>query len=121
MTDAPSAFGAEVRQLRRARGMTLRDPSGESGVSLSHLSAIERGSSNSSMDALHAIAGARSVSTDCFFARRSGRGLMERAYVVSPVVILKDAVKNAERRLERETAPPRNRDMPVRQAGEKRA
>ena len=82
LSDTPSAFGSEVRQLRRARCMTLKDLSRESGVSLSHLSAIERGSSNPSMDVLHAIAGALSVSTDWFFARRPGHGPMERAYIV---------------------------------------
>ena len=82
LADAPSAFGAEVRQLRRARGMTLKDLSRESGVSLSHLSAIERGNSNPSMDVLHAIADALCVSTDWFFARRPGKGPMERAYIV---------------------------------------
>ncbi len=82
MTDTPSAFGAEVRQLRRARGMTLKDLSRESGVSLSHLSGIERGTSNPSMEALHAISKALSVSTDWFFARRPGNGPLERAYIV---------------------------------------
>ena len=82
LTDTPSAFGAEVRQLRKARGMTLKNLSRESGVSLSHLSGIERGTSNPSMEALHAISKALSVSTDWFFARRPGGGPMERAYIV---------------------------------------
>ncbi|MEM7226438.1 MAG: XRE family transcriptional regulator [Pseudomonadota bacterium] len=82
MTDTPSTFGSEIRQLRRARAMTLKDLSQESGVSLSHLSAIERGSSNPSMDVVHAIAAALAVSVDWFFARRPGAGPMERAHIV---------------------------------------
>jgi transcriptional regulator with XRE-family HTH domain len=78
----PSAIGSEIRQLRKARGMTLKHLEIASGVSLSHLSAIERGASNPSMDVMHAIADALSVSPDWFFARRPGAGPLERAHVV---------------------------------------
>ena len=75
-------MGSEVRQLRKARQMTLKDLSATSGVSLSHLSTIERGMSQPSMDALTAIADALTVTPDWFFARRPGAGPMEQAYVV---------------------------------------
>lgn len=82
---APS-IGGEVRQLRRARQMTLKTLSEASGVSLSHLSAIERGASNPSLDAIQAIASALRITPDWFFARRSGhrsgQGPLERAHVV---------------------------------------
>ena len=42
-SESMTAFGMEVRQLRKARKMTLKDLARASGVSLSHLSAIERG------------------------------------------------------------------------------
>ncbi|MEM6356522.1 MAG: helix-turn-helix transcriptional regulator [Pseudomonadota bacterium] len=56
--------------------------SAEAGISLSHLSAIERGVSNPSMEVIGAIAAALEVSPDWFFARRSGAGPLERASVV---------------------------------------
>jgi len=76
------SLGSEVRQLRKARQMTLKDLSRASGISLSHLSAIERGASNPSMDMLERLSAALTVSPDWFFARRPGEGPMERAYVV---------------------------------------
>ncbi|MEM9740804.1 MAG: XRE family transcriptional regulator [Pseudomonadota bacterium] len=76
------SMGSEVRQLRKARQMTLKDLCKASGVSLSHLSAIERGSSQPSMDVLSAISDALSVTPDWFFARRPGVGPMEQAHVV---------------------------------------
>jgi transcriptional regulator with XRE-family HTH domain len=82
MVDQPAAFGSEVRQMRKARRMTLKDLERDSGVSVSHLSAIERGASKPSMDVIHAIADALSVSPDWFFARRPGAGPLERACIV---------------------------------------
>ena len=76
------SFGGEVRQLRKARRMTLKMLSEKSGVSLSHLSAIERNASKPSLDVVEAIAAALSITPDWFFARRSGAGPMERAHVV---------------------------------------
>lgn len=62
--------------------MTLKDLSNASGVSLSHLSAIERNAAKPSMDVIEAISDALSITPEWFFARRSGQGPMERAYVV---------------------------------------
>ncbi|MEJ1996332.1 MAG: cupin domain-containing protein [Limibacillus sp.] len=76
------SLGSELRQLRKARQMTLKDLSKASGVSLSHLSAIERAASQPSMEVLGDISAALSVTPDWFFARRSGAGPMEQAYVV---------------------------------------
>jgi len=74
--------GQEIRQLRKARALTLKALSARAQISLSHLSAIERGASNPSMDVLSAIAAALEVTPDWFFARRSGQGPMEQAFVV---------------------------------------
>lgn len=81
-TEALTAFGAEVRQLRKARGMTLAELASASGVSVSHLSAIERGTVSASLRKISSIAEALSVPEEWFFNRRSGSGPMERAYVV---------------------------------------
>ena len=74
--------GQEVRQLRKARGLTLKELSTQARISLSHLSSIERGASNPSMEVLAGVAAALDVTPDWFFARRSGAGPLERACVV---------------------------------------
>ncbi|MEX0340829.1 MAG: helix-turn-helix domain-containing protein [Arenibacterium sp.] len=80
--EAMSAFGAEVRQLRKARQMTLAELAEASGISISHLSAIERGAVNASLPKVSRIADALSVPEEWFFNRRPGSGPMERSYVV---------------------------------------
>lgn len=76
------AFGAEVRQLRRARGVTLREISQISGISLSHLSAIERGRVNASILKIQKIADALAVPVSWFFNNRPGDGPYEQNHVV---------------------------------------
>ncbi len=76
------SLGSEMRQVRKARQMTLKALSAATGISVSHLSAIERGATNPSLDVVTRIADALGISSDWFFARRSGNGPMERAYVV---------------------------------------
>ena len=80
--ESVAAFGLEVRQLRKARRMTLAQLSEVSGISLSHVSAIERGAVNASLDKVNRLADALSVPVAWFFARRPGRGPLERAHVV---------------------------------------
>ena len=77
-----TAFGAEVRQLRKARQMTLAELAGTSGISISHLSAIERGTVSASLGKIARIAEALGVPEEWFFAHRPGAGPLERAYVV---------------------------------------
>lgn len=77
-----ATLGAEVRQLRKARQMTLADLAKASGVSVSHLSAIERGSVNATLDKIKRIASALDVPEEWFFAFRPGDGPLERTYVV---------------------------------------
>lgn len=76
------AFGLEVRQLRKARQMTLATLAQASGVSISHLSAIERGAVNPSLTMMSRVAAALAVPKEWFFNRRPGKGPLERAYVV---------------------------------------
>ncbi|MEM9047128.1 MAG: XRE family transcriptional regulator [Pseudomonadota bacterium] len=76
------SLGSEVRQVRKARRMTLSDLAEATGISLSHLSAVERGAANPSIDIVRRIAEALGINADWFFANRPGRGPMERAYVV---------------------------------------
>lgn len=74
--------GSEIRQMRKARKMTLKDLAEASGTSVSHLSAIERGASNPSLMVIQHIARGLRVDPSWFFSRRSGQGPMERAFVV---------------------------------------
>ena len=77
-----ATFGAEVRELRRARRMTLADLAQTSGVSVSHLSAVERGSVNPTLSKIARIAEGLDVPEEWFFNRREGKGPLERTYVV---------------------------------------
>lgn len=82
LAESVLGLGLEVRQLRKARQMDLRALSEASGVSVSHLSAIELGSKQPSLRLIEAIACALDVTPDWFFARRPGGGPMEQACVV---------------------------------------
>lgn len=77
-----ATFGAEVRELRRARQMTLTELAKESGVSVSHLSAIERGTASPTLGKISKIAAGLDVPEEWFFSRREGAGPLERTYVV---------------------------------------
>lgn len=81
LTAAPS-LGSEVKELRKARKLTLQALSKETGISLSYLSAIERDVGNPSVEIIRSIADALAVDVDWFFAPRRGKGPMERAHVV---------------------------------------
>ena len=80
--EAQISLGSEMRQVRKARQMTLREVADQTRVSLSHLSAIERGATNPSLDVVHRIAEALDIESNWFFSRRPGDGPMERAFVV---------------------------------------
>ena len=75
-------FGAEVRALRKFRGMTLKQLSRKSGVSLSYLSVIERDVGNPSEEILDSVAAALGVPVDWFFTAEGGGGPLERRCVV---------------------------------------
>jgi len=81
-TESLQHFGAEVRELRKARQMTLAALAEASGVSVSHLSAIERGSVNPTLSKILKIADGLGVPEEWFFNTREGEGPLERLYVV---------------------------------------
>lgn len=76
------SLGSEMRQVRKACRLTLKDLAVETGISISHLSAIERGTTNPSLDVVHRVARSLSIDSGWFFPRRPGTGPIERAYVV---------------------------------------
>lgn len=71
---APPDFGADIREARRARSMTLDALARESGVSKSVLSQIERGQTNPTVATLFSIARALDLDPSTLFggARPSG-------------------------------------------------
>ena len=65
---ADERVGFEIRDLRKAKGMTLTDVSGATGLSVGYLSQIERGVSSPSVKALHAISRSLGVTISWFFS-----------------------------------------------------
>lgn len=78
----PAPIGPEIRDLRRAREMTLPELSRLSGCSTGFLSQVERGLSSPSVDALRRIATALGVNISWFFRNESGDDPAERDVVV---------------------------------------
>jgi hypothetical protein len=62
IADHPLALGSVLRQLRLQQGLTLREISASSGVSLGYLSEVERGHKEASSELLVAICDALSTS-----------------------------------------------------------
>jgi transcriptional regulator with XRE-family HTH domain len=60
--------GARIRQLRRARGLSLETVAGAASLSVGFLSQIERGLSSPSLKALAALADAFGVPLSAFFS-----------------------------------------------------
>ncbi len=80
-TDA-ELLGAEIREVRKARGLTLNALSDQVGCSTAYLSRIERGTARVSVDLLGRISGALDVDPTWFFPKRRGDGPLERRYIV---------------------------------------
>lgn len=75
-------LGSEIREVRKARGLTLQDLSDAVSCSTAYLSRIELGSANVSAELLQEISNALAVDPDWFFPRQSGEGPLERNHVV---------------------------------------
>ncbi len=59
--DIESQIGQVIRQRRKERGLTLADLSARAGLSISHVSQIERGHASPSLSALHLIGDALNI------------------------------------------------------------
>lgn len=75
-------LGAEIREVRKARGLTLQDMSDAVSCSVAYLSRIERGSARVSSELLTEISAALAVDTEWFFPLQEGVGPLERQHVV---------------------------------------
>ena len=80
-TDA-ELLGAEIREVRKARGLTLNALGDRVGCSTAYLSRIERGTARISVALLGRVGDALGVDPTWFFPRRSGAGPLERRHVV---------------------------------------
>ncbi len=76
------SIGAEIREVRKARKMTLQELTERTSCSLAYLSRIERGDANLSVELLAEISHALDVDPTWFFPRRSGNNDYEKNYVV---------------------------------------
>lgn len=81
-TDALELLGNEIRQLRKARALTLDELSTLCGRSTSFLSKIERGAARPSLTALQDIAQALGVQIGWFFDESEPVPDEERPYIV---------------------------------------
>lgn len=81
-TPRSATVGAEIREVRKARGLTLKELSQRTGRSVAYLSRIERDDARVSVDLLTEIGDALGVDPKWFFPTRSGRSDNERRYVV---------------------------------------
>jgi len=75
-------LGIEIREVRKARGLTLAELSQSVGCSVTYLSRIERGTTKVTVELLNKISHALSVETAWFFPTISGDGPLEKNHVV---------------------------------------
>ncbi len=79
---APAAIGSEIRDLRKAKRLTIKALSLATGLSIGHLSEIERGISTPSIKALHDIARALGVTIGWFLHNADEAESGERRHIV---------------------------------------
>jgi len=58
MSTQTTAASSPLREVRLARGLTLAQVAGRAGMTMAHLSRVERGEKQLSVGALHRVAGA---------------------------------------------------------------
>ncbi len=78
----PDQVGLEIRDLRKSRRITIKQLSEVTGLSIGHLSEIERGLASPSVKALHDIAAALGVNISWFFHNADAVDQVERDVVV---------------------------------------
>lgn len=82
LPDIDEKVGTEIRELRKARDMTITELGRETGLSQGYLSQIERGISSPSIKALHSISRALGVTISWFFSATSNTDSALRDFVV---------------------------------------
>lgn len=74
----PEGIGRKIRELREARGLTLSEMARKTGLSLAHLSEVERGLSSASLKTLDKIAEVLEISPAVLLGRDECEPLGER-------------------------------------------
>jgi transcriptional regulator with XRE-family HTH domain len=82
MTEEAEALGGEIRDLRKLRGVTLKELGLACGLSVGHLSEIERGQAVPSVMALRNIAAHLNVTVGWFMLDDDGGDPAERGVIV---------------------------------------
>jgi len=82
MPDHKNSIGAEIRQLRKARQLTIPDMAELTGLSTGFLSQVERGKSTLSVQALKRISAAFGIPASFFFNDERAEDPVEREHVV---------------------------------------
>lgn len=77
-----ATVGKEIREVRNARGLTISQLGEATGRSVANISRIERGETAINADSLNDIGAALNVDPRWFFPSRSGKGELERRYIV---------------------------------------
>lgn len=80
--DLLRVMGRQIRELRKARNMTLADLASRTGLSVSYVSQVERSLSSPSVVALYEISRALGVNVSYFFADGGAEDDDERPFVV---------------------------------------
>jgi transcriptional regulator with XRE-family HTH domain len=78
----PAQVGAEIRDLRKAKRLTIKELSLATSLSVGHLSEIERGIASPSIKTLRDIAKALGVTIGWFLHNAEGSNPDERDYIV---------------------------------------
>jgi transcriptional regulator with XRE-family HTH domain len=80
--DAEALIGGQLRELRRAKGLTLQEVAADAGISVSYLSQIERNVSRLPIGVLKKISDVLGVHMNWFFQSGAQGPLEERDIVV---------------------------------------
>jgi transcriptional regulator with XRE-family HTH domain len=104
---AAEAFGARLKSARNAEGLTLREVSERSGLSITYLSDLERGElQNPTLKALEAIGGALATPLDELLGVEGGdrqaRRLPQALEAFSMMDVFRDAIAAEASRRHRE-------------------
>jgi transcriptional regulator with XRE-family HTH domain len=80
--DAEAAIGAQIRELRKLKGLTLQRVAREAGISVGYLSQIERNQSKLPIGVLKSVSDVLGVHMNWFFQTNSTSPAQERDIVV---------------------------------------
>ena len=81
-TDGDADIGAQIRELRKARGLTLQKVADAAGISVGYLSQIERNQSKLPIGVLQKVSSALGIQMGWFFQAPSDAPAAERDVVV---------------------------------------